>query len=213
MLLFTGLAAPGKRLYATLLWAGAMLYVVYTYLVYCFSVHFNNLFISYCLVLGLSFYAMVYFFGRGSKAVTAIRSIRTAKLIGIYFLLVSAAFYVLWLSEIVPAIKNHSTPKSITDAGLLTNPVHVLDLSVVLPGIFITGVLILRKNRLGLLIAPVLLMFFVLMDMTISVLLLIMNLGGQEASLAVSCIMALLALFSLGLLMSCRQSLKTESIT
>src|SRR5689334_19574895 len=44
-----------------LLWGGVLLYLIYTFIIFCFDVHFNKLFILYCLTLGLAFYSFIYF--------------------------------------------------------------------------------------------------------------------------------------------------------
>jgi hypothetical protein len=76
------------------------------------------------------------------KSVTS-KSVR--RTIGIYFIVISCLFYLLWLAEIVPAIINQVTPASLIETGLLTNPVYVIDLSVCLPALFIPGFLLLGK--------------------------------------------------------------------
>ena len=43
--------------------------------------------------------------------------------------------------------------------GLFTNPVHVLDLSILLPALALSGVLLLRRRAAGFLLAPLLLGF------------------------------------------------------
>lgn len=59
-------------------------------------------------------------------------------------------FALLWLSELVPATLSGQAPASLEVAGLTMNPIHVIDLSVVLPGMIIIGVLALRGNQKGL---------------------------------------------------------------
>ena len=49
--------ARGSRS-ARLLLGGALLYVVYSFLLYAFAVHFNPLFLVYCAALGLGFYGL-----------------------------------------------------------------------------------------------------------------------------------------------------------
>lgn len=44
-----------------LIWSGAIFYLAYSYTIYSFGLHFNHLFIAYCVILGLSFYSLVYF--------------------------------------------------------------------------------------------------------------------------------------------------------
>lgn len=159
------------------LWCGALLYLIYTFAIYTFSIHFNSLFILYCIILGVSFYAFLFIIYKQAKERIpwVITSTRLANTIAIYFLFIAVVFYTLWLGDIVPAILNGAVPQSLQEAGLVTNPVHVLDLAVLLPGIFMTGILLLRKNHVGIMLTPVLLSFFVLMDCTIAILALILR--------------------------------------
>ncbi|MGB8062213.1 MAG: hypothetical protein WCF26_09985 [Candidatus Sulfotelmatobacter sp.] len=43
---------------ARLVWMGALAYLVYDFLGYALAIHFNSMFLAYCGVLGLSFYAL-----------------------------------------------------------------------------------------------------------------------------------------------------------
>lgn len=159
------------------LWCGALLYLIYTFTIYAFSIHFNSLFILYCLILGISFYAFLFIVYKQAKERIpwVITSTRLTNTIAVYFLLIAVVFYALWLSDIISAIGQGVLPQSLQEASLVTNPVHVLDLAVLLPGLFITGILLLRKNHLGIMLTPVLLSFFVLMDCTIAILALILR--------------------------------------
>ncbi|HEY3429782.1 MAG TPA: hypothetical protein VGK39_03830, partial [Cyclobacteriaceae bacterium] len=184
------------------IWGGVLLYLVYTFVIYSFDVHFNKLFVLYCLILGVSFYALTYFIYKQlhQKEILIIESTLTRRVIGIYFIVIAVLFYFLWLSEILPAIVSNQVPKILSDAGLPTNPVHVLDLAIVLPGIFLTGVLLIKNKALGLVFAPVALVFFVLMDITIGTLTVMMQQQGLEGSLKLTMVMGVLALFSFTLL-------------
>ncbi|HEY5690672.1 MAG TPA: hypothetical protein VIS49_04365 [Cyclobacteriaceae bacterium] len=61
ILLVTSIFVARNEKIVMLVWGGILLYIIYTYLLYCFEVHFNRLFIIYCICLGLSFYAFIYF--------------------------------------------------------------------------------------------------------------------------------------------------------
>lgn len=202
VLLITSFLAYRKNNTATLLWAGTVLYILYTFVIYCFDVHFNRLFIIYCFTLGLSFYSLLWFLYSKVKGpvVKEINKVSINRITAIYFLILPILFYFLWLSEIIPAVASNSVPKNLTDAGLFTNPVHVIDLAVFLPGIFIVGLLILQRKPLGRLFAVVLLTFFILMDITIGWLAFMMKQKGLSADLSVTIIMTVLALLSLGIL-------------
>lgn len=182
-------------------WTGCLLYLIYTYLVYCFDVHFNEFFIDYCIILGLSFYLCIYSFLHFIKSNDeAVFGKAPYRLTGVFFITVAIAFVFLWLSEIIPAQLQNTLPATLQEAGLFTNPVHVIDLSVFLPGVFIAGLLLLKRNRFSAVIAPVLLTFFILMDITIAVLSFLMAQKSPESSIPVVISMILLALFSLVLL-------------
>ncbi|HET6225828.1 MAG TPA: hypothetical protein VFF27_06085 [Bacteroidia bacterium] len=186
----------GKKI-ALFLWAGSVLYLLYTYIIYCFDVHFNIFFAIYCLILSICFYLLIYFFylqTRSSNFTQPASGLK--KTIGFYFITLSILFYGLWLSDIFPAIFNNTVPKSLTDIGLPTNAVQVIDLSVVLPGMFITGILLLKNKLLGFIVAPILLTFFVLMDITIGTLNIFMFQNGLTSSIPIAVVMAVLAIGS-----------------
>ncbi|HJS56436.1 MAG TPA: hypothetical protein VJ765_17910, partial [Chitinophagaceae bacterium] len=122
------------------------------------------------------------------------------RFIAIYFIAIAVIFYLLWLTEIIPATLRNETPVSVKETGLFTNPVHVIDLAVVLPGIFITGLLLLRKRLLGYILAPVILSFFILMDITIGTLVIIIKQRGLDGSYILALIMYVLAIISAMLL-------------
>jgi hypothetical protein len=88
----------------------------------------------------------------------------------------------------------------LVEAGVVTNPVHVIDLSVFLPGLFITGILILRKIAVGVYMAAALLVFCIMMDITIGGLAIAINIKGMEPGYAVIGIMSALVLTSGALL-------------
>lgn len=185
------------------IWAGIMLYITYSFIIYCFDIHFNSLFLVYCLCLGLSFYSFVYILFTQCREYISYPFGKNAvvRFTGIYFIVIALLFYFLWLAEIVPAIIQKSIPKSLIETGLFTNGVHVIDLSVFLPGVFIAGILLLKKIPLGIVLAPVLLTFFVFMDITIAFLVVVMKMKGLVNNITIAVVMAVLACTSLLLLL------------
>lgn len=212
-LIITTLFAIRKSKAAMMLWGGINLYLVYTFLIYCFDVHFNKLFLVYCFTLGFSFYSFAYFLlSLAKEKITDWLDEKiSSRFIGIYFLLIPLIFYFLWLSEVLPAILNNETPKSLRETGLFTNPVHVIDLSVFLPGLFLVGILLIKRKNIGLLLAPVILTFFIIMDITIGGLIVVMKMRGIESDYIITIVMSLLAVFSAILLIVYLRSLKKPS--
>jgi hypothetical protein len=213
LLITSWFAHRGNRI-ALLLWAGTIVYIIYTFVLFCFAVHFNFLFIIYCLTLGLSFYAFLYFlFSQNKEHFTNWTTDKLpVKTVGYYFIILVVMFYFLWLSEIIPAILNNTIPTSITEAGQITNPVHVLDLAVLLPGLIYISLNLLKRKSWAILLAPVVLIFFILMTIAIGTMVVVLNMKGFESDLSVAVFMILLAIFSLILLIWYLRSLKRNSV-
>ena len=102
----------------------------------------------YCGGLGFSFYALVVNLPSLSPSEIAGRYGPRApvKTVAVLLFLIAFGFAALWLGEIVPALVSGHAPKSVQDAGLFTSPVHVLDLSLLLPAFVITAVMLLRRK-------------------------------------------------------------------
>ena len=182
LLLTAGLTQRGS-ISARLIWMGTLVFLLYNFAVYAVAVHFNALFLAYCGILGGSFYALV-----GS-----LRSLPLADVAGVYggrapvktmaavLGLIGLVFAALWLGEIIPALISGRTPKSIADTGLFTNPVHVLDLSFVLPGLIVTAIQLLRRRAVAFVLAPVLMVFSILMTVAIAGMMVAMSVRGFAA--------------------------------
>ena len=195
------LAYRGSR-FARLVWAGANLYLAYTFVIFCFSIHFNILFPLYTLILGLSIYSLVYFFYKIMTERPSPMQVSPGRFTGFYFIAVAVIFYFLWLSEILGSILQNRIPPTLLDTGLVTNPVQALDLSIILPAFFISGILILRNHWLGSVMAPVMLTFASLMNITIAGLMVFLQSYGLEANWIVAGVMIVLAILNIWLLKS-----------
>ncbi|HSH67124.1 MAG TPA: hypothetical protein VLB84_15355 [Bacteroidia bacterium] len=211
ILLFSAWMNFKKKKYGQFMWVGTILYLIYTYLIYCFDVHFNELFTFYCIILGLCFYSLLYFlYSQRCSSLPGLTNSKMNKIIGWYFLFISVLFYFLWLSDIIKATVSSQTPSGLNEINIPTNPVHVIDLSVFLPGTFITGILTLQNKPIGHWLSPVILTFFILMDVTICIINLAMvqkNITNQES---ISVIMIVFAFISLFLLISNMRTIKFE---
>lgn len=198
VLLLSSLFAWKGNQKALFIWGGTMLYTCYTFVLYCFDVKFNAMFPLYCFCLGLSFYSVLYFLylqlRKNAVSISVKKGLR--KTAAVYFILIASLFYLLWLAEIIPSVLNNSVPRSITETGLFTNGVHVLDLSVILPLIFINGLLLLKNHPWSSMLTPVLLSFFILMDICIGFIVVMMYKHGLESSLTLAYVMGILAVFS-----------------
>lgn len=154
---------------ARLVWVGLLLYVVYSYMLYAFFLHFGATFLLYVATLGVAFYALVgavTVIAR-SDAPSVFQTLPWRRATGGYLVLLGTAFALLWLAEIVPAASAGVPPASALEAGLWTNPVHVLDLAFVLPGMILAGVAVWRRRSCGYALALPLVTFGVAMGAAI----------------------------------------------
>ena len=153
-------AAKGNRI-AKIIWAGTMITNIYSYMIYCFAVHFNSLFHFYCAILGLSVYALIHFAMRntGEDFKAWFSESVGVKPVGILLLVIVAVFYFMWFSQSLPAVLAGTVPASVTGDGLLTNPVHALDFAFFLPLLVLSAILLLKKRILGFFLAPMMLVF------------------------------------------------------
>jgi hypothetical protein len=196
-----GILRGSRRAFLVL--AGALVYLMYSFVLYAFAVHFNVLFLVYCATLGISFYALLGITSHlqdvhatewfGGKA-------PLRRFGGVFLILVAVAFGGLWLSAVIPSLVRGEPPAELEDAGLITNPVYVLDLAFVLPGILVAGVLLLRNRGPGAVLAPIAASFNVLMTAALIGMMVAMNARGVTANLTIAAAMGVLTLISTGLL-------------
>lgn len=150
------------------IWLGTLLYIFYAYLIFAFFVHFNFLFLVYVAILGLTFYATVGgLLEQDLQTAGKTMAIKRIKPSAILLILIGLLFILLWLSEIIPALLSGTAPQSLAAARIWVNPIHVIDLAFLLPGMIMAGKLLMRKQALGYLFAPALLAFSVLMGSSI----------------------------------------------
>lgn len=182
---------PSRR--ARLVLGGAFAYTAYTFSIYAFSIHFNALFLVYCAALGLSVYGLAATCRScGDVSGWTARPV-ARRLVGGLQLGIAAAFALLWLADIVPALAAGRAPLSVSKEGLLTNPVHVLDLSLALPALALSGVALWRGRPLGSLLSPILLTLSTLMSLSIGAMMVSASVRGTASDSAVAVVFVFVA--------------------
>ncbi len=187
-----------NSLRAYLIWLGAYIYIIYAFAIYAFAVHFNFLFLIYTIILGVSFYTLV----GGLRAVdtknlsASFLTNTKSKIVSALLMIIGISFGLLWLSEIVPSLLSNEIPPSLVETGLGVNPVHVLDLAFVLPGMIITSALLWKRNMMGFLLAVPFMVFSVTMGAGIIIMFAISAIKGMPSSLPAGMIIGLIMLLS-----------------
>jgi hypothetical protein len=159
-------------------------------------------FLLYILILGASFFTLI----GGLIAVdteniaAALRTNTRSRIVSMLLMFIAIMFSTLWLNEIVPFLLLNEVPPVLNEIGLLTNPVHVLDLAFILPGTIIVSTLLWKREALGLLLAVPLLVFMATMGTgIIAMFVLSASNGGASvlpAGLAIGMIMLLSMYYS-----------------
>jgi len=180
VLLVSAMLAHRGSVSARLVWMGTLIFLLYNFAIYAMAVHFNALFLVYCGGLGFSFYALVVNLPSLSPSEIAGRYGPRApvKTVAVLLFLIAFGFAALWLGEIVPALVSGHAPKSVQDAGLFTSPVHVLDLSLLLPAFVIAAVMLLRRKPAAFILAPVLMVAGILIIVAVAGMVLAMAVRG-----------------------------------
>ena len=195
LVLFVALRQKGDRVF--LIWQGTLFYLVYAFMIYAFALHFNVLFLAYVGVLGCSAYAWASALLQNPFASMEHREISRGRTrAGWILMLIGVLFGLLWLAEIIPALIYETVPASMTEAGRIVNPVHVIDLALVLPAMIISGRWLQRGKRAGDWFGPSWLVFSVLMGLSIVATMLLELLRGNQEVLPVLILVGIVVLAS-----------------
>jgi len=152
---------------AGLVWLGTLLYLIYAFIVYAVAVHLNYLFLVYIAVLGLSAWAVIFNVSHVRGLGIQYPQGRPRTVAAWVIIATGVMFAGLWLSELVPSLMTGEVPASLIEAGLWVNPIHVIDLALVLPGFVISGIAALQSREHGLFWLAPWLVFSVLMGSSI----------------------------------------------
>ena len=183
---------------ASFIFGGTVFYILYSFCIYAFGVHFNKFFLLYCLILGSSLFSFILVILEMTKLDVQdwFGKKVPIRLTGVYLLLISALFYILWFKDVIPAIVKNTIPKNVSDYNLLVNPVHVLDLSIALPGLVLTAVLLMKKRKLGYILAPVLLVFVIILTVALAGMVMMTKARGITEDMSIAIIFIVLAVVS-----------------
>ena len=143
---------------ATLVWLGAVDYMLYNYAFYLFGAAFNVFFLVYAALLGLSIFALI--FGLVGLDVTILSrqySEKTpVKWIGGYFLFVAIGLSGVYLMQSIGFIVTGQLPAIVSISGHPTNMVFALDLTLLIPWLAVGAVWLMKRQPWGYVVAGIL---------------------------------------------------------
>lgn len=191
-----------KHKTATFIFGGTVFYLLYSYIIYSFGIHFNQLFLIYCLTLGCSIYLFILFihYLKGLNILEWFNEKAPIKMIGTYLIVVALMFYVLWLKELIPAILHNTIPESVNKEQLMINPVHVIDISFALPALIISAFMLIKRMEYGFVYAPILMVFIIILTIALAAMVTMLKIRGMDEDPSIAIIFIMLAIITIALL-------------
>ena len=161
--------------------AGVLGYFLVTYLFYTVMGMYNELFLLYVLLLSASFFAfaltMISF--EVESMPEHFKPDTPVKITGGFLIFNSIAIAIMWLEIIIaPLLDGSIIPKEVEHYTTLI--VQGLDLALLLPLSFLSGLLFLKKKPFGYLLAPVYYIFLSILMTALTAKVIAMALLGQE---------------------------------
>ncbi|MFP4363206.1 MAG: hypothetical protein ACLFR1_05005 [Spirochaetia bacterium] len=190
--------------------AGTLGYFLVTYLFYIIMAMYNFLFLLYAFLLGTVFFAFtLIMLDLGSKNMKQHFSEKApAGFAGGLLIVNSLLIGLLWLSRIIPPLLDGSIyPASLQHYTTLI--VQGMDIGLLLPLAFVSGLLLMKKKQMGFLLGPVYLVFLSLLMTALTAKIIAMGLTGQNiipVIVIIPTILAVTALAAVLMLRSVRES-------
>lgn len=151
-----GFARRGS-LKAHLVWMGVLDYMLYNYAFYLFGAAFNWFFLVYVALLGLSIFALI--FGlihlNLNGIQQAIHGRMPVKWIAAYMLFVAIGLTTIYLTQSIGFVLTGALPAIVTQTEHPTNVVFALDLTLLVPILFLGAVLLVQRKAWGFVLAGI----------------------------------------------------------
>lgn len=167
-----------------LLLAGTLGYFLYTYASYSFLAMYNSLFLVYVMLLSASFFAFILTLLSFDKdrLHSYFKESLPAKRLGSFLLFIAFMILMLWLGKIINPLLSGTVPQGLEHYSTLV--IQALDLAIVVPVATVTGILLIRRQPIGYLMAAVVIFKAVTLLTAITAMLVAMVIVGEVVSAA-----------------------------
>lgn len=146
---------------------GIMAYLAFMFGFNAFSLFFNELFLIYIAIFGLSIFGIILGYGEVQQSGNYLENPIKMRISGIFLILFAVTAYTAWLIEVITSTVNGSIPESISGMNLPVSVVHVFDMAFVLPMIVIGTVLLFKGKLSGLIISSIMAVFVFLVCISV----------------------------------------------
>lgn len=188
VLLVSAFLAYRNSLRAYFVWLGTLVFIAYSYVIYAFNIHYNQMFYPYVAILGLSFYMLVFSLANldFQKIKDSFKAGWAGRGLSNLLLTTGILFYLMWLSSVAAYLIKGTFPVDLNTAGLVTNPVHVLDMAIFLPSAIISAILLKKKSKYGYVFPFVILIAMVLLSINIIAINVVVEMRGLGSARVLS---------------------------
>jgi hypothetical protein len=137
---------------------GVLAFFLYNGLSMAFSAAYNNLFLLYAALLGCSLYAFILAFTSIDLGLLAgkVSGRLPHRGMAVFLFVAGLAPLALWLGDVLGALAQGRVPVLL--ASYTTMFTYAIDLGVIVPTVYLAGILLLRRTSLGYMLAFVMLM-------------------------------------------------------
>lgn len=202
VLVASALLTYRKSVAGYLIWLGSLVFLIYSFVLYAFLVHFNSMFLLYLTILGFSLYLLIFSLSKNNFSIIK-KSLSlnnfTRKLVSNFLIFLGCMFYLVWLKDIIPNLLNNKIPSSITETGLPTNGVYVIDLAILLPGLIFAGYFLKKDKAIGYVLSGLFLPFCLMMMINIAFIVYYLGANGLTTESSVVVIFGFLSIISFAL--------------
>jgi hypothetical protein len=138
-----------------LMLTGTLGYFLYSYISYTFLWTYNPLFLLYTTVMSLSLFAFILCFLTFDigKMPEQFHKELPVKFLGGFQIAIGILLSLLWLGRIVPTIIDSSAPVGLEHYTTLV--IQGMDLGIIVPTAFISGILLIKRKPFGYLLSSV----------------------------------------------------------
>ncbi|MEW6406568.1 MAG: hypothetical protein AB1649_32705 [Chloroflexota bacterium] len=178
MILFKKGSLQGK-----LLLSGTLAYFLYTYASFAFGAAYNILFLVYVSLFSLSLFAFIFVLMEIDVPTLPkhFSSGLPRRTIAIFLFIVGGFLLLAWLGRIVPALLANQPPLGLESYTTLI--IQALDLGLVMPIAFLSGILLWKKSAWGYLLSSIVLIKGVTLALAVSAMAINMILAGVQVSI------------------------------
>lgn len=156
---------------AVVVWAGALLYVVYNAVLFLFLTPFNAAFLLYVAMLGLALWSIgALVVGVGVRTLGSHFSPRApTRAVAAYAAFIGGGNLLLWLATVVPALAGPFPAKFLDGTGVQTNAIYVQDLAGWLPLVLVGSWWLWHRRPEGFVVVGAVLVMWVVEGVSVAV--------------------------------------------